>query len=314
MPQTAKYLQLLWALFSLSLILVHASTARAHGTVGDYTFIEPIVADDASPKNEFDILRPQETWTADGRQFDLGFALEKVIVLAPESYSNGVPGGGLVSIEIGGGWRDQSPKHGPGKNGFNDLELLPKWAFLTVPEHELRLSLGLKFILPVGNPTVEDQNHTQLGPEFLWAKALGDLPHRGLVKYLRPLGIQGDYGYIPALGGGTWHEMFADNVIEYSFPYLSNNVRDIGLKWPLRNLYPYTEFNYDQLIAGPPGQTLPQVRITPGVAFMNYYLELSVATQFALNHATRPNNHAVVIALLDLFIDDIFPISNWAPL
>jgi hypothetical protein len=208
---------------------------------------------------------------------------------------------------------NQSPKEGPGATGFNDLELLPKWAFLTIPRHEFRLSLGAKFILPTGNPALEEQNHTQLGPEFLWAKGFGDLPHRGPTKYLRPFAIQGDFGYLPALGGRTWHEMFADNVIEYSLPYLSNNVRDIGLKWPLRNMYLYTEFNYDQLITGPAGQTFPQIRITPGLAFLNYYVELSVATQFPLNNATVPDNHGVVIGLLDLFIDDILPASNWTP-
>jgi hypothetical protein len=297
----------------LAVLLARGSGAWAHGTVGDYTFIEPIVADDANPKNEFDILRPQEVWTADGRQFSLGFAFEKVIVPAPEAYSNGVPGGGLVSLEIASDWVSQSPREGRNVTGFNDLELLPKWAFLTIPKHEFRLSLGVKMILPAGNPSIEDQNHTQLGPEFLWAKGFGDLPHKGVIRYLRPFAIQGDFGYIPALGGRTWHEMFADDVIEYSLPYLSNNVRDIGLKWPLRNMYLYTEFNYDQLITGPRGQTFPQIRITPGLAFLNYYIELSVATQFALNNATRPDNHASVIGLLDLFIDDIFPPINWTP-
>ena len=301
---------------ALVIIIAMPIVAFAHGTVGDYTFIEPIVADDANPKNEFDILRPSWTRAANGREFSLGFSFEKVIVKAPESLSNGAPGGGLVSIEVGSEWKDVSPKHGPAVSGFNDLELLPKWAFLTIPEHELRLSIGAKFVLPTGNPTVQDQNHTQLGPEFLWAKGFGqDIPNSwGFARYLRPFAIQGDFGYIPALGGRTWHEMFADNVIEYSLPYLSNNVKDIGLKWPLRNMYLYTEFNYDQLITGPSGQTFPQVLITPGIAFMNYYVELSVATQFALNNATVPNNHAAVIGLLDLFIDDIFPWTNWTPM
>src|SRR5271154_3262814 len=266
------------ALFAYAFILTitglaAGSPAWAHGTVGDYTFIEPIVADDANPKNEFDILRPQWTRTAEGREFSLGFSLEKVIVAAPAAYSNGVPGSGLISIEVGSEWIYQSPKEGRAVSGFNDLELLPKWAFLTIPEHEFRLSIGAKFVLPTGNPSVQDQNHTQLGPELLWAKGFGDLPNWPLLKYLRPLGFQGDYGYTPALGGSTFHEMFADNVIEYSLPYLSNNVRDIGLEWPLRNLFPYVEFNYDQLISGPSGQTFPEILITPGIAFMNYYVE-----------------------------------------
>jgi hypothetical protein len=197
---------------------------------------------------------------------------------------------------------------------FQELELLPKWAFFTMPEREFRLSIGLKMIVPTGNATAEDQHHTQLGPEFLWAKGFGqDLPHQGFLKYLRPLAIQGDCGYVPALGGRTWHEMFADNVIEYSLPYLSNNVKDIGLPWPFRNMYPYVEFNYDQLITGPSRQTFPQIQITPGIAFMNYYVELSIATQFAVNDAKVPSNHASVIGLLDLFIDDIIPATNWTP-
>jgi hypothetical protein len=296
-------------------IFASGSTVWAHGTVGDYTFLEPIVAEDANPKNEFDILRPQWTRTAEGHEFSLGFGLEKVLIPAPESYSNGLPGGGRVSMTIESEWVEQSPKEGRRMTGFNALELLPKVAFLTIPEHEFRLSLGAKFVLSTGSPSIEEQNHTQLGPEFLWAKGFGqDLPTKGFLKYLRPFAVQGDVGYTPALGGRTWHELFADNVIEYSLPYLSNNVRDIGLPWPLRNLYPYVEFNYDQLIDGPAGQTMPAVWVTPGLAFMNYYVELSVATQLALNKATVPDTHARVIFLLDLFIDDIFPWTNWTPI
>ena len=278
-----------------------AASAHAHGTVGDYTFLEPIVADDANPKNEFDILKPGWVRTADGRELSLGFSLEKKV--SPD-----------VSIEIGSEWIHASPKDGPAMSGFNDLELLPKWAFLTVPSHELRFSIGARFILPTGSPAIEDQNHTQLGPQLLWAKGFGDLPNRGVVKYLRPFAFQGDWGYTPALGGSTFHEMFADNVIEYSLPYFSNSVRDLGLRWPLRNLFAYTEINYDQLISGPSGQTAPRLFATPGIAYMDSYVELSVATQLALNKAAVPDDHAAVLVLVDLFIDDIFPWANWTPL
>ncbi len=298
----------------LLVVIAIPAKAFAHGTVGDYTFLEPIVADDANPKNEFDILKPGEVWSADGRQFSLGFALEKVLLNAPEESPFWPAGSPLVSIEIGSAWNCVSPRAGASLSGFDDLELLAKWAFLTVPEHEFRLSLGARFLLPTGNPSVQAQNHTQLGPELLWAKGWGDLPNGGLFRYLRPFGFQGDFGYVPALGGAAWHEMFADNVVEYSLPYLSNNVKDIGLQWPLRNMYLYTEFNYDQLITGPPRRTFPQILITPGLAFMNRYLELSVATQCALNHASVRDNHAAVLGLLDLFIDDIFPWTNWTPM
>lgn len=92
---------------------------------------------------------------------------------------------------------------------------------------------------------------------------MGDLPNSPVVKYLRPFAIQTDFGYVPALGGPARHEMFADAIIEYSLPYPSNNVRDIGLKWPLCNLFVFTEINYNQLFGGSPGQTFPNLLAMP---------------------------------------------------
>lgn len=295
-----------------ALMIARAPAVWAHGIVGDYMFIEPIVADDANPKNEFDILKPEWVRTAEGRQFSIGFSIEKTLVHAPESYSDGISPG-PVSVEIGSSWNYLSPREGAPLSGFDNLEVFLKWAFLTIPRHEFRLSIGPLMALPVGNPSVQEQNHTMLGTQFLWAKGWGDLPNRGILKYLRPFGFQGDFGYLPALGGHTWHEMFADNVVEYSLPYLSNNVEDIGLKWPLRNCYLFTEFNYDQLITGPSGETFPFIVATPGIAYMGRYIQLSLATQVPLNQASVPDTHAVVLGLVDLFLDDIVPSTRWTP-
>ena len=149
-------------------------------------------------------------------------------------------------------------------------------------------------------------------PIDLWEKGMGDLPNVRVLKYLRPFGIQSDYGYVPALSGHASHHMFADAVVEYSLSYLSNNVRDIGLKWPLRNLFLFDEINYDQLITGPSGQTFPTLLATPGIAFVSYHFELALGMQFALNDASRPGTHAAVLGLLDIFYDSIIPhIGNW---
>jgi hypothetical protein len=298
----------------LALLAAISGTAAAHGTVGDYTFIEPLVTEDANPKNEFSILRPSWVRTSEGKQFTLGFSLEKK--LSEEA-----------SVSIGSSWIDQRNLEEPApsgasfsgapvrrtRTGFDNFEVLLKYAFLTVEAHEFRLSGGLEMSIPTGDPGVGAETHFRLGPELLWAKGMGDLPNSGPLKYLRPIGLQGDVGYTANTTGRAVHELFADEVIEYSIPYLTNSVRDFGLPWPLRNLYLYTEFNYEQLIAGPPGETFPAVNITPGVAFLNQYLEISVATQFALNQAAVRENHAAILGLLDLFLDDIIPAANWTP-
>jgi len=114
------------------------------------------------------------------------------------------------------------------------------------------------------------------------------------------------------MGGHTSHHMFADAVIEYSLPYLSNSVQDIGLRWPLRNLFLFNEINYDQLITGPSGQTFPGILATPGIAYVSYHFELAVGTQLALNNASGPGTHAAVLGLLDIFYDSLIPkLGNW---
>ena len=141
---------------------------------------------------------------------------------------------------------------------------------------------------------------------------MGDLPNWPVLKYLRPLGVQTDFGYVPALGGPTNHHMFADAIVEYSLPYLSNNVQDIGLKWPLRNMFLFNEFNYDQLITGPSGQTFPTILATPGLAYVSYHFEVEMGTQFALNNASKAGTHAAILGLLDIFYDSFFPKwGNW---
>jgi hypothetical protein len=292
------------AFLILASICAPPASAWAHGVVGDYVFLEPLVAGDPTPANEFDIVQPGWTRTSEGRTFAIATSIEKVLAKDSEELPR-------FSIGAGTNWSYLSPKDGPNDNGFDDLAVFAKYAFLIVPKHELLLSMQLNALIPTGNPKIEAQQHTSLGPSLNWEKALGDLPNWPALKYLRPLGFQGNFGYLPTIGGHTSHEMFANQVVEYSLPYLSNNVQDIGLRPPFRNLFLFTEFNYSQLIAGPSGQTFPKIVITPGIAYVGYHFELSVGTQLALNNAARPETHAVVLGLLDIFYDSIIPQENW---
>jgi hypothetical protein len=291
----------------LALILATAmpTAAFAHGVVGDYIFLEPLITQDPTPANELDILAPSWVRSSDANTYNIGFSMEKVLYL-DENY---VP---RFSVGASNSWSHVSPFADRSRQGFGDLTLFGKYSFYYSLEHEFMLTIAAQLQLPAGNTPIEAQSHTSLGPVFLWEKGMGDLPNWSALKYLRPFGVQSDFGYVPALGGHTSHHMFADTVIEYSLPYLSNNVRDIGLKSPFRNLFLFNEFNYDQLITGPSGQTFPTILATPGIAYVGYHFELSLGTQFALNNASRPGTHAAVLGLLDIFYDSIIPrLGNW---
>jgi hypothetical protein len=290
-----------YALLALiAMLAMPASLASAHGVVGDYVFLEPLVAEDPTPANELDIVEPSWTRSSDGNDYSIGFSGEKILYID----DNYMP---TFSIGAGSAWHHVSPYSGASLEGFDNLEVFAKWAFYYSMDHEFLTSFVLTSQLPTGNTPVEEQSHTSIGPELLWEKGFGDLPNWPYLKYLRPLGIQSDVGYLPALGGHTSHLLFADGVVEYSLPYLSNSVRDIGLTWPLRNLFLFTEFNYSQLVSGPAHETFPDIEATPGIAYVGYYCEISLGTQLALNNASIAGNHATVIGLVDIFYDSIFP-------
>jgi len=206
----------------LVLAIAIPTVAFAHGVVGDYVSLEPLIAEDPTPANEFDIAQPSWTKASDRHDFTLGYSLEKVLYLD----DNEMP---RFSVGLDNAWHYQWPKNTPDERGFDNLELFAKWAFFVSAAHEFLLSAGPLLQLPTGTPAVEEQSHTSLGPLFLWEKGMGDLPNVTGLRYLRPFGLQGDFAYLPALGGHTSHLMFADGVVEYSLPYLSNSVRDIGL-------------------------------------------------------------------------------------
>jgi hypothetical protein len=284
---------------------LRASAACAHGVVGDYVFLEPLIAEDPTPANELDILEPSWVKSSDANDYSIGFSAEKILWID----DNDMP---RVSLAGGTAWHHVSPYEGPSHEGVDNPGVALKYAFFYSLQHEFLLSTALIADLPVGNKDIRNQSHTSLGPEFLWEKGLGDLPNSPALKFLRPFGFQGDVGYLPALGGQTSHDLFADAVVEYSLPYLSNNVQDIGLKWPFRNLFVFSEFNYDQLLKGPAGQTFPTIMATPGIAYVSYHYELSIGTQLALNNASVSGNHATIIGLLDIFYDSFFPKwGNW---
>jgi len=289
----------------LTLAVAHARSVWAHGVVGDYIFLEPLITQDPTPANEFDILAPSWVKSSDANTYSIDFSLEKILYTDKDA---------VPRFSLGGGssWSHSAPFAGRSNQGFDDLTLFGKYSFYYSLKHDFMLTIAAELQLPTGNKSIEKQSHTSLGPVLLWEKAMGDLPNWAVLKYFRPFGIQSDFGYLPALGGHTSHHMFADAVIEYSLPYLSNNVRDIGLKPPFRNLFLFNEINYDQLITGPSGETFPTLLATPGIAYVGYRYELALGTQFALNNAARPGTHAAIVGLLDIFYDSIFPqIGNW---
>src|SRR5215510_10986630 len=163
-----------------------AGAAHAHGVVGERSFIEPFVAEDANPKNEFVLARPEWEEGRDGRAFALGFGLEKKIA-------------DRFSLTLGSAWLDVDPKAAtePHESGFDDLAATLRYAFWIDPRHEAITSIALESTAPTGSGDVGAGKSWSFEPLFLYGKGFGDLPR--WLSYLRPLAVQGDVGFEIAL-------------------------------------------------------------------------------------------------------------------
>jgi putative copper resistance protein D len=112
--------------------------------VGQRTFIEPFVTEDANPKNEFVIARPEWTGAGNAHALSHGFGLEKKLadrlsITLDSEWDRILPGGSEESSE----------------SGFNDLGITLKYAFFLNPDHETIVSFAVESTAPTGTEDVE---------------------------------------------------------------------------------------------------------------------------------------------------------------
>jgi hypothetical protein len=105
-----------------------------------------------------------------------------------------------------------------------------------------------------------------------------------------------------------------DNLeLEYSLEYLDEFVERLNLAPPLVQFVPYVQFNYAQSFIASRLTTKPDFRLTPGLAYLGNYGEVSFGAQVALNGAAPRSDRIAVIGLIELFYDDVFPVLGWNP-
>jgi hypothetical protein len=279
--------------------LLLAGSATAHGIVGQRSFVEPFVTEDVNPKNEFAIARPEYDWGRDDRAFAYGFGLEKTL-------------SSDLSLTLDSTWLDVFPR-GPeekSQSGFDNLGITLKYAFFRNAPHEAIASFAVESTAPTGSADVGVERFWAFRPFFLYGKGLGDLPDA--LGFLRPFALQGDFG--PEVS--TDHEVTTgfvhDVALQYSVPYLQASVKDVGLRWPLANLVPIVEFNFEHVLQGEESGATSIVA-TPGLIYMDRWVELGVAGRFPLSQDARAEIDPGVIFIVDLFIDDLFPWTRGQP-
>jgi len=287
------------AVLALAVVTFSAADARAHGIVGQRSFIEPFVTEDVNPKNEFVIARPEHDWGAGEKTFRYGFGLEKKL-------------SDDLSLTLDSEWLHVSPRDAEEEStsGFGNLGITLKYALLRSEPAEAIVSFAVEAEAPTGSADVGAERFWASRPFLLYGKGFGDLPD-GL-EWLRPFAVQGDFGPEISTDHETTTAFVHDVALQYSIPYLQSSVKDIGLRWPFANLIPVVELNFEHGLKGEESGTMSAVA-TPGLVYMDGWVELGVAGRFPLNDTAREEVDPGLIFIVDLFIDDIFPWTRWQP-
>jgi len=278
------------------------SAASAHAVVGDRVFPATMTVDDPGVGDEFDaqfghIKAP----TDDGDAMNVNtvsYEWDKLITRN-------------LAFSIAGDYVSQNAPNGNSAKGWDNITLGVKYLVYANAAHEFMASVGLESeIGGTGAKSIGDSFST-FTPTAYFGKGFGDLP--ASLGYLRPFAITGEIGpnITTASSDQGPNSLDWGLTLQYSIPYLQNQVKDLGLPQPFSNLIPVVEFPMNTCTAGAcSGHTTGT--INPGLIWINRYGQLGVEAQIPVNRAT--GNHVGVLFQAHLFFDDIFPNSLGKPL
>jgi len=305
---------------SLPLLLAVTTPAAAHGLAGKRFFPstlaidDPFVSDELTLPNILHIKRPASGDEPATRETEISGELSKRITR-------------FFGFSLEGELVHLDPDGGASLTGFGNLEVGLKWQAFTSDAHEALVSLGLGWeVGGTGRTATGAESFDVVTPSIFFGKGLGDLPDS--LWMLKPLALTGAVGLaIPTRSQTRTVTVEGDEVeeeierhphvlqwgfvLEYSLPYLSSAVRDVGFPTFIRQLIPLVEVELQTpLDRGQAGRTTGTVN--PGVLWVGRFFQVGLEAVVPINERTGKN--VGVRAMLHFFLDDLFPTSFGRPL
>jgi hypothetical protein len=275
----------------------------AHGILGNRFFPPTIATDDPFAVDELAfptvswLKNPADSGDPSNHETDAGFEFDKEIF---PHFAMGVSDTFI--------W--QKPHAAPSVYGWDNLTLTAKYQLWENPEHEAIISVGLEAdIGGTGSRHVGRDSFSTISPTLYFGKGFGDLPDS--MGALRPFALTGTFDQSFPTSASDSNAFEYGFALEYSLQYLQQNVRDIGLPEPFKNMIPLVEFSFST----PENRSdkgLTTGTINPGVLWETAYFQLGVEANIPIN--ARSGSHVGVTVQMWIFIDDIFPRTFGHPL
>ncbi|HTR42896.1 MAG TPA: hypothetical protein VMH87_14880 [Pseudomonadales bacterium] len=281
-----------------TIIGVGTNTACAHGFVGDYFFPPTVTTDDPFATDEL-MLPSVSYFKSPGSPAvgttDVGFEFDKEIF--PK-----------FALGISGDYLFQKPDGQKLLTGWDDFSLSAKYQLWQNDAHQAIFSIGGEWdIGGSGSSQVGADPNSTFTPTIYGGKAFGDLPDS--LKYAKPIAVTGTLGMeLPT--SGDPNALDWGIALEYSLPYLQEQVKDIGLPRPFRNIIPLVEFSMSSPLNR--GGGLTTGTINPGILYETKYFQIGAEALIPVNSASGHQVGAIVN--LEIFIDDLWPKAFGFPL
>jgi hypothetical protein len=292
------------ALALMLLLAVPTAPASAHAVCGNRIFPATLTMDDPGVGDEFSfptyqyVPIPATGGNPSGRTVSYGYEWDKTIT---PHFGFAVEGGYIT--QRGAGQSDL--------NGWDNTTVTLKYELPCNAEHEFMMSLGVsREFAGTGSPGLRNagviDTISSTAPTIYMGKGLGDLP----IGYLRPLAITGDVSYQisdqPGASPDQWNYAVS---LQYSMPYLQQNVKALAIPEFFTRLIPLVEVAWSAPDGGPITGT-----VSPGVLYEADKWQLGAEVMFPINAATRQMQGTAYILQYHLFLDDILPNSLGRPI
>src|SRR5262249_45858519 len=155
-----------------------------------------------------------------------------------------------------------------------------KYQLLVDPMRETILAAGLDVDLGgTGAKRIGAEDFTTFTPAFFFGKGFGDLADQ--TSWLLAFAVTGSVGISLPTKSKIANEAGFENIphvlqtglaLEYSFPYLQSQVRNIGLAAPFDRMIPLVELSLETPLDRGGGKTTGTVN--PGVLWAGQYVQL----------------------------------------
>ena len=307
------------SLAALSIIVASAfaPNAFAHCFVGARFFAATLTVDDPCVADELSLPTVTAFGTGDdpsASQVNLSTELSKRIT-------------DTLGVSIGSTLSKITPPGMETVSGFQNLETTVKWQFLTLPQQEFVISMGLGIEWGgTGAQAVGAETFSTYTPLLWFGKGFGDLPDS--LAWMRPFAITGQVGYaFPGIAAATTVDPDSGDVnveyraqvlrwggtLQYSIPYLKSNVVDLGLP----DVFNRLNFIVEAALQTPVAYTLTTGTLTtgtisPGLIWTGDYFQVGVEALIPINR--QSGSGVGVIAQVHIYLDDLFPKTIGKPL